>query len=80
MGLFWWALRPILNRRNHCPAYRNGLAVLASQWNGDATRCECLRFIYTGVGHVYAPFTFNQLYFHQKLVARFTHPEMVTKL
>ena len=28
----------------------------------------------------YAPFTFNQLYFHQKLVARFTHPETVTHL
>jgi len=56
------------------------MAWLSSLLNGTETRCECLRFIYTGVGHVYAPFTFNQLYFHQKLVARFTHPEMVTKL
>lgn len=37
-----------------------------------------LRAVYTRVGHVYAPFTLSQLYFHHKLVARFTHPEAVT--
>jgi len=42
--------------------------------------CECLRFVYNGRGHVYAPFTSHRLYFHQTLVARFTHPETVTHL
>ncbi len=41
---------------------------------------EYLCAIYDGVGHVYTPFTFNRLYFHHKLVARFTHPETVTHL
>src|SRR5205823_3486751 len=41
---------------------------------------EYLRTIYDGVGHVYAPFMPNQLYFQHKLVARFTHPETVTNL
>ena len=45
-----------------------------------AKKYKYLRAVYTGVGRVYAPFTFDELYFHQKLVARFTHPETVTHL
>src|SRR6266571_5419570 len=40
--------------------------------------CECLRFIYTGVGLVYALFMSYRLHFHQTLVARFTHPDSDT--
>src|SRR5438270_424333 len=38
---------------------------------------QCLRAIYNGPGHVYAPFTFDNIYFHHHLVARFTRPETV---
>src|SRR5438270_12068774 len=43
-------------------------------------RYKYLRAVYIEVGHVYALFTFYRLHFHQKLVARFTHPETVTNL
>ena len=41
--------------------------------------CECLRFVYTGVGLVYALFMSYRLYFHHELVARFTRPVTATR-
>ncbi len=51
-------------------------------WAKSRAECEeeCLRFVYTRGGFVYAPFTSHRLYFHQTLGARFTHPETAIRL
>ena len=64
-------------------AYRYISGWLMERWAPPPVankRYKYLRAVYIEVGHVYALFTFYRLHFHQKLVARFTHPETVTNL
>src|SRR5947199_4303229 len=84
-GFFLLHLTP-LGRNSLRPYICSSLSVYFGMAHGKVGAASCskrykyLRAVYMEVGHVYALFTFYRLHFHQKLVARFTHPEMVTNL
>ena len=74
-------LRPYI-----CWSLFSSLSVYFGMAHGKVGAASCskrykyLHAVYIEVGHVYALFMFYRLHFHQKLVARFTHPETVTHL